>query len=50
LGEVEGEGWKRIRVVVCGPGGLCDGVRGVVSRRGREGRVVWELSVEAFSW
>lgn len=46
----EAEGWKRIGVVVCGPGGLCDDVRHFVSRRGRAGQSVWELDVEAFSW
>ncbi|KAF2748707.1 hypothetical protein M011DRAFT_457430 [Sporormia fimetaria CBS 119925] len=48
-GEAE-VGWKRIGVVVCGPGGLCDDVRAGVARRGRAGSVVWELDVEAFSW
>jgi predicted ferric reductase len=44
-------GWKRIGVVVCGPGGLCDAVRDGVARRGRADKgVVWELDVEAFSW
>lgn len=43
-------GWERIGVVVCGPGGMCDEVRSIVSRKGREGKTVWELDVEAFSW
>ena len=50
LDKEESEGWKRIGVVVCGPGGLCDEVRSVVARKGRTGRTVWELDVEAFSW
>ncbi|KAF2185754.1 hypothetical protein K469DRAFT_664736 [Zopfia rhizophila CBS 207.26] len=50
LSEEEGTGWSRIGVVVCGPGGLCDDVRSSVARRGREGKTVWELDVEAFSW
>lgn len=50
LEKEEGDGWKRIGVVVCGPGGLCDDVRSLVSRRGREGSATWELDVEAFSW
>jgi predicted ferric reductase len=52
LDREQAVGWKRIGVVVCGPGGLCDAVRDGVSRRGRraEGGVVWELDVEAFSW
>jgi predicted ferric reductase len=44
-------GWKRIGVVVCGPGGLCDEVRAVVAEMGRrEKGVVWELEVDAYSW
>lgn len=50
LGAEESEGWQRIGVVVCGPGGLCDVVRDVVSRRGKKGKAIWELDVEAFSW
>lgn len=50
LEREEAEGWKRIGVVVCGPGGLCDDVRCLVSKRGKEGSAVWELDVEAFSW
>lgn len=50
--EAEVGGWKRVGVVVCGPGGMCDVVRDVVGRIGRErqGETVFELSVEAFSW
>jgi hypothetical protein len=44
------EGWDRIGVVVCGPGGLCDEVRDVVSRRARGSKTRFELDVEAFSW
>ena len=44
-------GWKRIGVVVCGPGGLCDEVRAVVAEVGkREKGVVLELEVDAYSW
>ncbi|KAF2628434.1 hypothetical protein BU25DRAFT_409995 [Macroventuria anomochaeta] len=50
LEREEREGWGRIGVVVCGPGGLCDDVRSVVSVRARKGRARWELDVEAFSW
>lgn len=49
LEHEEAEGWKRTGVVVCGPGGLCDDVRTLVSKRGRFGGAVWELDVEAFS-
>jgi hypothetical protein len=49
--EDEGaKGWGRIGVVVCGPGGLCDDVRDVVTRLGRSYGGKWELDVEAFSW
>lgn len=50
LGREESEGWERIGVVVCGPGGLCDEVRVVVGRKGKAGKCKWELDVEAFSW
>lgn len=50
LAKEEGDGWDRIGVVVCGPGGLCDEVRSVVAKRARQGAARWELDVEAFSW
>lgn len=51
LEREESEGWSRIGVVVCGPGGLCDEVRDMVSKRARtSGKARWELDVEAFSW
>ncbi|KAI0465984.1 ferric-chelate reductase [Xylaria cf. heliscus] len=45
-------GWSKIAVVVCGPAGMCDDVRAVVSWLGKEkaGDCVFELEVEAFSW
>ncbi|KAH8588423.1 ferric reductase like transmembrane component-domain-containing protein [Bisporella sp. PMI_857] len=43
-------GWKKIGVVVCGPGGLCDDVRAVVTAAGRQGKAMFELEVDAFSW
>lgn len=43
-------GWGRIGVVVCGPGGLCDGVRAAVVESARRGGVRFELDVEAYSW
>jgi predicted ferric reductase len=43
-------GWKKIGVVVCGPGGLCDAVRAEVSRLGRREKTVFELEVDAYSW
>ncbi|PGH08117.1 hypothetical protein AJ80_07911 [Polytolypa hystricis UAMH7299] len=44
------EGWGKIGVVTCGPGGLCDGVREVVVKLSREGSTEFELSIDAFSW
>jgi hypothetical protein len=44
-------GWRRVRVVVCGPAGLSDEVRSEVARCARsEGTTKWELEVEAFGW
>ena len=50
LEREEAEGWKRIGVVVCGPGSLCDDVRRLVAKKARSGGAAWELDVEAFSW
>ncbi|KAL2138211.1 hypothetical protein VTI28DRAFT_7271 [Corynascus sepedonium] len=46
-------GWRRIGVVVCGPGSLCDEMRAVVAEIGRReacNGVVLELEVDAYSW
>ena len=43
-------GWKKIGVVVCGPGGLCDDVRAAVVVEGKKGGALFELEVDAFSW
>ncbi|KAI0188322.1 ferric-chelate reductase [Xylaria flabelliformis] len=45
-------GWSKIAVVVYGPARMCDEVRTVVARLGKEkaGDCVFELEVEAFSW
>lgn len=43
-------GWARVGVVVCGPPDLCDAVRDTVSRFGKQGKTVFELEVDAFSW
>lgn len=45
-------GFSKIAVVVCGPAGMCDDVRALVAKLGREkaGRCSFELEVEAFSW
>ena len=47
--EVEA-GWKRIGVVVCGPGGLCDDVRTIVCAAAKKGPAKFELEVDAYSW
>lgn len=49
MSEVQA-GWKRVGVVVCGPGGLCDTVRAEVAHLGRHEKTVFELEVDAFSW
>ena len=45
-------GHSKIGVVVCGPAGMCDDVRAVVARVGREtaGKCSFELEVDAFAW
>ncbi|KAK4174683.1 ferric reductase like transmembrane component-domain-containing protein [Triangularia setosa] len=50
LAEEERTGWNRVGVVVCGPGGLCDDTRTLVTAKARTGPTVWELEVDAFSW
>jgi NAD(P)H-flavin reductase len=43
-------GWSKVAVVVCGPVGMCDDIRAVMARLGREiaGRCSLELEVDAF--
>lgn len=43
-------GWKRVGVVVCGPGGFADDVRAMVVKLGRHEKTVFELEVDAYSW
>ncbi|KAF2841706.1 ferric reductase transmembrane component 4 [Patellaria atrata CBS 101060] len=43
-------GYKRVGVVVCGPGSLCDDVRAIVSSLARHEKTIFELEVDAFSW
>ncbi|KAL6912475.1 hypothetical protein FSST1_010235 [Fusarium sambucinum] len=43
-------GWKRIGVVVSGPGSLCDDVRAKVAEAGKASKTVFELEVDAYSW
>ena len=45
-------GWSKIAVVVCGPGGMGEGVRATVARLGKERyrTCSFELEVSAFSW
>ncbi|KAK6499855.1 hypothetical protein TWF481_010212 [Arthrobotrys musiformis] len=47
--EVEA-GWKRVGVVVSGPGGLCDDARAAVIKAAKLGTTEFELEVEAYSW
>ncbi|KAJ4345626.1 uncharacterized protein N0V89_011760 [Didymosphaeria variabile] len=46
------KGYKKIAVIVCGPVGMCDDVRGVVARIGMEKVGVCEIEAEVsvFSW
>jgi predicted ferric reductase len=52
LQEEANLGWSKIAVVVCGPAGMCDDVRAIVARVGKEksGTCSFELEVDAFSW
>lgn len=50
---IEGEaeaGWGRIGVVVSGPGSMCDDVRAAVTAAARQGKTVFQLEVDAYSW
>lgn len=51
LQDEASQGWSKISVVVCGPVGMCDDVRAVVARLGKEksGKCSFELEVDAFS-
>ena len=43
-------GYRKLGVIVCGPGGMCDEVRARVARLGRGGDTMFELEVDSFSW
>lgn len=43
-------GYKKVGVVACGPAGLCDDVRAMVSSLGRHEKIVFELEVDTFGW
>jgi predicted ferric reductase len=43
-------GHRKVGVVVCGPGAMCDDVRAKVAGLGRSSKTVFELEVDAFSW
>lgn len=43
-------GFEKVGVVVCGPAGMCDDVRSIVSSFGRHEKTVFELGVETFGW
>lgn len=50
LAEELDSGWRKVGVVVSGPGGLCDEVRAAVAAAGKKGPTVFELEVDAYSW
>lgn len=44
-------GWRKVGVVVSGPGGLCDDVRAAVVAAGRkQSTTVFDLEVDAYTW
>ncbi|KLU92765.1 hypothetical protein MAPG_11706 [Magnaporthiopsis poae ATCC 64411] len=43
-------GWDRFGVAVSWPGSVCDDVRAAVAEAGRNGRTVFALEVDAYSW
>lgn len=43
-------GYKKVGMVVCGPGPMYDSVLSNFASLGRHGKTVFELEVEAFSW
>lgn len=44
-------GWRKVGVVVSGPGGLCDDVRAAVVVAGRkQATTVFDLEVDAYTW
>ncbi|CAG8948968.1 hypothetical protein HYFRA_00002096, partial [Hymenoscyphus fraxineus] len=47
--EEAGRGWKRMGVIVCGPGAMGDAARSLVSQLGRKGMAI-ELLVESYGW
>jgi ferredoxin-NADP reductase len=50
LREEGAAGWAKIGVVACGPGGLCDDVRAAVVAEGKNGKTIFKLEVDAYSW
>ncbi|KAM0433174.1 hypothetical protein ACHAQK_009353 [Fusarium lateritium] len=50
LDDEASAGWKRVGIVVSGPGSLCDDVRSAVAGMGRHSKTVFELEVDAYSW
>ncbi|KAG6358958.1 hypothetical protein INS49_012478 [Diaporthe citri] len=44
-------GWRKVGVVVSGPGGICDDVRAAVVAAGRkQATTVFDLEVDAYTW
>ncbi|KAH8130726.1 hypothetical protein ACSS6W_006603 [Trichoderma asperelloides] len=50
LAEDTQAGWKRIGVVACGPDGMCDDTRALVTAAAKRGNAQFELEVHAYSW
>ena len=50
LADEVAAGWRKIGVVVSGPGSLCDDVRAAVVAAGRQGGAVFAMEVDAYSW
>lgn len=49
LAEEMKAGWKKLGVIVSGPGGLCDDVRAAAAAAGRYGKTEFGLKVKAHS-
>ncbi|KAM0514626.1 hypothetical protein ACHAPE_006622 [Trichoderma viride] len=50
LAEDAQAGWRRIGVVTCGPEGMCDDTRALVTEVAKRGDARFELEVHAYSW
>ena len=50
LADKVNSGWGEVGVVVSVPGGLCDDIRVGVGAAGKQGKTVFELAVDSYSW